>query len=125
MVQTSVHWAEKEGNTFCKIDILLKDGWPNLKCHKIGMSLVETKEEKVDLKDLWMERWSDKEGVVLEVLFCSKYKLLWTSPTPIVFQHERSWIKQYWNKNTRHKGNLLVSWPTDKRLNENKGTQRT
>ena len=85
MVQTSVHWVEKEGNTFCKTDILLKDGWPNLKCHKIDMSLVETEEEKIDLKDLWMERWSNRECVVLEVLFCSRYKPLWTSPTPIVF----------------------------------------
>ena len=48
------------------------------------MSLEETEEEKADLKDLWLERWSDK-GVVLEVPFCSRYKPLWTSPTPIVF----------------------------------------
>ena len=43
---------KKKGKTFCKTDILLKDGWLNLKCHKIDMSLVETKEEKTYLKDL-------------------------------------------------------------------------
>ena len=43
---------KKKGKTFCKTDILLKDGWLNLKCHKIDMSLVETEEEKTDLKDL-------------------------------------------------------------------------
>ena len=51
-MQTSVHLDEKEGKTFYKTDILLKDGWPNLKCHKIDMSLEETEEEKADLKDL-------------------------------------------------------------------------
>ena len=91
----------------------------------MDISLLETDAEKADLGSLLVERWSDREGGVLELLFYSKYRPCWTSPTPIVLQQERSWMKQDWDKNTRQKGKLWVSWLADTRLKEKEGTQRT
>ena len=55
----------------------------------------------------------------------SKYNPSWTSPTPIVLQHIRSYIKQKFDKKTRQQEQDLVSWLTKKRLKEKEGTQRT
>ena len=124
IVHTSIHLGEKEGNTSFKIDTLWKEGCPNLKCHKIDKPLFEIEAERADLRFLLVEARSDREWVVLELDFYNKYRPFWTSPTPIVLQQERSWMKQNWDKNTRQRGKLCVSWLTGRRLNEKDGTQR-
>ena len=53
MVQMSLHFEEKEGKISCKDDSLLKEGCPNLKCHKMDISLLETDVEKADLEACW------------------------------------------------------------------------
>ena len=52
----SLHFEEKEGKTSCKDDNLLKEECPNLKCHKIDISLLETDAERADLGSLLVER---------------------------------------------------------------------
>ena len=96
IVHISVHLWEKEGKTSFKTDSLWKERCPNLKCHKIDISLFETEAERADLRFLLVEARFDREGAVLELDFYSKY--------------------------TRQRGKLCVSWLTDKRLNEKDGT---
>ena len=56
MVQMSLHFEEKEGKISCKDDSLLKEGCPNIKCHKMDISLLETDVEKAELGSLLVER---------------------------------------------------------------------
>ena len=56
IVQTLDNLSEKDGNTSLKGNSLLKEGCPNLKCHKVDISLSKAEVEKADLKALLVER---------------------------------------------------------------------
>ena len=70
IVQMSLHLVENIGNTSCKDENLLKEGCPNLKFHKMDMSLFERTAKKSWLEVLvggdviWQRRWSPRSRVL-------------------------------------------------------------
>ena len=103
---------------------LLKEGWSNLECHNFDIS---TTELTIGI-DLIEDKYWDNEGCLDEEelsFLCNKYRPWCISPTPIVLQQVRSWMKQNWDRKTRQKGRCFVSLLIDRRLKVKLGTQRT
>lgn len=94
--QSLLQQFNKKGPTWPRDWNLTSDGCPNLECHKKD-KFWEELELEIDKKAMtwWANKKSSSErGAWDRLEFCNKYNPSRTWPTPIVFQHIRSCIKQ-------------------------------
>ena len=89
---------------------------PSLKCQRYGLVMIGTSETLLTKVPKTESRMEDVAESDLQEVVDSKYRLLCSLPTPIVFQQERFYIKHKLDKKTKQQDSLFFNWLTEIKL---------
>ena len=88
---------------------MASEACPSLRCQRYGLVMTGTSETLLTKVPKTESRMEDTTKSDLQEVVDSKWRLLFSLPTPIVFQQEMSCIKHKLDKKTKQLDSLFVN----------------